>query len=179
MTRQSRGFRRWWLHAAVPILLLSWPSNVPTTSAASTGRAVWIWEEDTFGMLDADASRQDVFAFLERQHISTLYLYADELHGRNILVNEPQKYRTLITNAHERGYQVYALLGSMYLKTWEYILPEKRATAARMFGAVLAFNAGTNDARARFDGVNVDVEPYILDDWSPARALRGRQLLEM
>ena len=174
------------MRIVLPVLGLWSLSGVPAaTSALAGGRSVWVWEEDTDAMLGDDGARRSIFALLERQQISTLYLYADErlyaeqTHGRNILVTEPQKYRTLIAEAHERGFKVYALLGSMYLKSWEYILPEKRAMAARMFGAVLTFNAGSDDARSRFDGVNIDVEPYLLDDWATARPLRGRQYLEM
>jgi hypothetical protein len=94
-------------------------------------------------------------------------------------VNEPGKYRKLIASAHARGFKVFALLGSGYLRTQEYILREKRPAAVRMFGSVLDFNRDTPDASSRFDGVNVDIEPYLLDDWASARPLRGRQYLEL
>src|SRR5215218_9001880 len=93
LTRRPRHLSRLWLRIVLPILLLAWVSTAPAASAAPAGRAVWIWEEDTYGMLDQETSREEVFALLDRQHISTLYLYADELHGRNILVHEPAKYR--------------------------------------------------------------------------------------
>jgi hypothetical protein len=108
-----------------------------------------------------------------------MYLYADEYYGRNILVKEPQKYWKLISNAHARGFKVFALLGSGYLSSQEYILPEKRPAAVRMFGHVLDFNRDAPDASSRFDGVNIDIEPYLLDDWSSARPLRGRQYLDL
>ncbi|MCK9419502.1 MAG: hypothetical protein M0R70_09015 [Nitrospirae bacterium] len=152
---------------------------VPGHSAVAAPRAVWIWEEDAFRMLDKEEALRDVETFLDRQHISTMYLYADEYNGRNILVNEPRKYRKLIASAHARGFKVFALLGSAYLRTQEYILPEKRAAAVRMFGLVIEFNKNTPDASSRFDGVNIDIEPYLLDDWASARPLRGRQYLDL
>ena len=129
---------------------------VPGHSAAAAPRAVWIWEEDAFRMLDKDKTQQEVETFLNQQHISTMYLYADEYYGRNILVSEPEKYRKLIASAHAKGFKVFALLGSGYLSTQEYILPEKRSVALRMFGRVIDFNRSTREVSSRFDGVNVD-----------------------
>jgi hypothetical protein len=154
-------------------------SAAPGHAAVAAPRAIWIWEEDAFRMLDKDEAQRDVETFLVQQHISTIYLYADEYYGRNILVKEPEKYRKLIANAHARGFKVFALLGSGYISTQEYILPEKRNAAIRMFGHVLEFNGNTPDASSRFDGVNVDIEPYLLDDWASARPLRGRQYLDL
>ncbi len=164
---------------AIAILVLWRVSVVPGHSAVAAPRAIWIWEEDAFSMLDSDKTQREVEDFLDRQHISTMYLYADEFNGRNILVNQPKKYRKLIANAHARGFKVFALLGSGDLRTHEFILPEKRPAAIRMFGNILDFNRDTPDASSRFDGVNIDIEPYLLDDWSSARPLRGRQYLEL
>jgi hypothetical protein len=170
--------RTTFIQIAIAILVLSWVCVVSGCSAAAQ-RAVWIWEEDADRMLGNDEARREVETFLDRQHISTMYLYADEFHGRNLLGNEPEKYRKLIANAHARGFKVFALLGSAYLNTEEYILPEKRSAAVQMFGSVLEFNKNTPDESSRFDGVNIDIEPYILDDWSSLRPLRGRQYLEL
>ena len=164
---------------AIAMLVLWSASAAPGHSAVAAPRAVWIWEEDAVRMLDKDEAQREVLTFLELQHISTIYLYADEFNGRNILVNEPKKYRMLIASAHARGFQVFALLGSAYLRTQEYILQEKRRAAKRMFGAVLDFNRDTPDASSRFDGVNIDIEPYLLDDWATGRPVRGRQYLDL
>ncbi len=146
---------------------------------AAAPRAIWIWENDSFHMLDNIDAQREVETFLNQQHISTMYLYADEFQGRNILVNEPEKYRKLIAGAHARGFKVFALLGSTYLRTQEYILPEKRPAALQMFANVLDFNKKTLDPLSRFDGINIDIEPYILDDWASSRPLRGQQYLDL
>jgi hypothetical protein len=163
--------------SAMLVLLLA--SAAPVHSADTAPRAVWIWEDDAYRMLDKAEALQEVEAFLDQQHITTIYLYADQFNSRNILVNEPEKYRKLIASAHARGIKVYALLGSAYLRTQEYILQEKRRDAKRMFGAVLDFNKHTRDASSRFDGVNIDIEPYLLDDWKTGRPVRGRQYLDL
>src|SRR6478609_9625215 len=112
-------------------LIFGW--SVTTFGNSPSPRGIWIWEEDAFNMLDNEKILQQVQAFLKQQHISILYLYADEFHGRNILLNEPDKYQKLIANAHAQGFKVFALLGSWYLRTQEYILPAKRDTALKMF----------------------------------------------
>jgi hypothetical protein len=161
-------------------MLVLWSASAAPAHAADTApRAIWIWEEEAYRMLDNAEALREVEAFLDQQHISTIYIYADEYNGRNILVNEPEKYRKLIASAHAQGIKVYALLGSAYLRTQEYILQEKRRAARLMFGAVLDFNKHTRDASSRFDGVNIDIEPYLLDDWSTGRPVRGRQYLDL
>lgn len=141
-------------------------------------RAVWVWEADTFRLLDQEERWNEAFTFLAKRNLTTVYLYGDEYQDRNIIRDEPEKYRRLIAALHGRGCKVYALLGSMYLKTQEYILPERRWVAMRMFENVLRYNAGSN-AGERFDGVNIDIEPYLLDDWRANRTLRATQYLDL
>jgi hypothetical protein len=148
------------------------------TPAVAASRAVWVWEEDAFRFLEDKRFQKDTTAFLDQHHISTIYLYADEYRNRNLLTNEAKKYRQAIRGLHKRGLKVYALLGSDDLKAPEYILPEKRAIAERVFQNVLIFNAAA-DTSERFDGINMDIEPYLLDDWDSRRELRIRQYLEL
>lgn len=148
------------------------------TALADAPRAAWVWEADTFRLLDDDAHREEIISFLARRKLDTLYLYADEYRGRNVIRDEPGKYRRLIAALHDRGYRAYALLGSWYLKTPEYILPERRQTAVRMFQNVIRYNANSRPAE-RFDGVNIDIEPYLLDDWNEKLMLRATQYLEL
>jgi hypothetical protein len=63
------------------------------------------------------------------------------------------------------GLQVYALLGSGYLQTERYILPTFRALALAMVRRVFDYNTRA-EADERFDGINLDIEPHILDEWS-------------
>ena len=146
--------------------------------AAAVPRAVWVWEADTFQLLDREDQWDETFAFLTRRNLTTVYLYADRYKGRNIIKDEPDKYRRLIAALHGRGFKVYALLGSMYLKTQEYILPERREAAVQMLENVLRYNTGSNTVE-RFDGINIDIEPYLLDDWSANRTLRATQYLDL
>lgn len=150
---------RTWLAA----MLLS----LVAVSAAATPRAVWTWERDSYAMLESAPAAAAAFAFLHGKRVDTIYLYADAYQGRNLIADEPQRYRDFIAQAHGRGFKVYALLGSAYLNTERYILPEQRPQAAAMLHRVLDYNAKAAP-ESRFDGVNLDIEPHLLDDWDDA-----------
>jgi hypothetical protein len=128
-------------------------------------RAIWVWEEDSYAMLEKLDAAEEAIAFLKSRSIGTIYLYADAWHGRNLVATNPELYRRFARRAHAAGMQVYALLGSSYLHTERYVLPAHRAAALAMLQRVLDYN---NAARAaeRFDGVNLDIEPHILDTWA-------------
>lgn len=180
ISRSVKGgrFQRMFSPLVTLVILTIFFAGSATPAAADAPRAVWVWEDDAFQLLDRDDRWNKTFAFLARRKLTTVYLYADAYRGRNIIKDEPEKYRRLVAALHGRGCKVYALLGSMYLRTQEYILPERRAAAVRMFENVLRYNTGSA-AVERFDGVNVDIEPYLLDDWRENRTLRAAQYLEL
>jgi hypothetical protein len=143
-------------------------------SAAATAaapRAIWTWEPESYAMLDSSAEADKVIAFLQSKKIETIYLYADAYQGRNIVANEPERYRQLIRKMHGQGMQVYALLGSWYLHTERYVLPAHRVEALAMFQRVLDYNAKAAPEE-RFDGINLDIEPHLLDEWDEQNKLR-------
>jgi hypothetical protein len=136
-------------------------------AVAATPRAVWTWERDSYAMLESRAEADAAFAFLRGKQVDTIYLYADAFRGRNLIADQPQRYRSFIAQAHERGFRVYALLGSAYLHTERYILPGERTAATAMMKRVLDYNAGAA-VEERFDGANLDIEPHLLDEWNDA-----------
>lgn len=138
---------------------------VPPATAAP--RAVWTWERDSYAMLESRADAEVAFAFLREHGVDTIYLYADGYQGRNLVAAQPQAYRDFIDRAHRRGFQVYALLGSAHLNTERYILPEHRREALAMLQRVLDYNAHA-PISARFDGINLDIEPHLLAQWDDA-----------
>lgn len=137
-------------------------------SLGATPRAVWTWERESYAMLESREEAEAAFAFLRSRRVDTIYLYADEFRGRNLIADEPRRYRAFIADAHARGFRVYALLGSAYLNTERYILPSQRGRAVAMLQRVLDYNAGA-PRESRFDGVNLDIEPHLLDEWDDAR----------
>jgi hypothetical protein len=141
-------------------------------------RAVWTWERESYAMVESAQSGEEALQFLRSKHVDIVYLYADAYRGRNLIAQRPDAYRQFITRAHRDGRKVYALLGSAYLKTEEYVLPERRSAALAMLQRVLSYNAGSKP-EARFDGVNLDIEPHILAQWSTRKMELLRQYLDL
>jgi hypothetical protein len=137
-------------------------------NAAAPGRAVWIWEADSYGMLENEATAREAIAFLRREGFDTVYLYADAWRGRNLIASDPAAYRALIGAMHRNGVKVHALLGSWYLGTHAYVLPERRADAVAMVERVLDYDAAAAPDQ-RFDGISLDIEPHVLDAWDTRR----------
>ena len=150
-------------------LLLALAAILPHPLSAASApeprdRAVWVWERDSYAMVESRTVADEAFAFLHGKGINVLYLYADAWRGHNLIVDAPAAYRRFIARAHAEGFKVYALLGSAYLNTEEYVLPGRLGDAAAMFQRVLDYNAAAAEGE-RFDGVNYDIEPHLLDAW--------------
>ncbi|GAB3100297.1 hypothetical protein GCM10027159_23670 [Lysobacter terrae] len=161
------------------LLLLCLTVSSAVLPAVAAPRAIWTWEGDSYAMLESRAEAEAAFAFLRAHEVDTIYLYADAYRGRNLLADAPRRYGDFIAKAHARGFRVYALLGSAYLDTERYILPEQRREAVAMLQRVLDYNAKAAEA-SRFDGVNLDIEPHLLDQWNDAsREDLLRDLLEI
>ena len=126
--------------------------------------ALWVWEKESFRLADDAAWRRETLDFVQRKGFNTLYLYADAYKDRLPLRDEPRLYRALIADLHARGFRVYALLGSADLKTENYVFPGRRDAAMAMVNRVFDYNAAAA-AGERFDGINLDVEPYLTDEW--------------
>jgi hypothetical protein len=150
--------------------------SAPAARAAThASRAVWVWEADSFALLASPQVADEALGFLQGKRIDVVYLYADAFQDRNLLVQQPALYRDFIRAAHARDIRVYALLGSWYLSTERYVLPRHQRKAVAMLQRVLDYNA-VAAPDARFDGVNYDIEPHLLDAWEDAtrpRLLRG------
>jgi hypothetical protein len=142
-------------------------------AAGATGRAAWTWVAASYEMLEDRGAADEAIAFAHAKQIDTLYLYADAFGGRNLIVTQRDAYRRLIRRLHAEGIRCFALLGSAYLHTEGYVLPEQRGAALAMLKRVLDYNAAAA-AEERFDGVNLDIEPHILAEWDT----RKMQLLE-
>ncbi len=131
-------------------------------------RALWIWEKDSYAMLQNPRQAQVTIDFLRKKNINTLYMYADAHDGKQLLTDDPQSYERLIRQLHAQNIQVHALLGSSPLHTERYVLPEFRGPALAMVQRVLDYNRSVA-AEARFDGINLDIEPHVLNDWATRR----------
>jgi hypothetical protein len=141
-------------------------------------RAIWTWEAESSAMLQRPAALDQALRFFAAKNIDTLFLYADAYQGHNLLTERPDLYRSAIHRVHASGRRAYALLGSGYLHTERYVLPAYRAEALAMLQRVLDYNK-TAAPDERFDGVNLDIEPHILDAWDSRKMELLADFLDM
>lgn len=150
----------------------------PAGSAHAAGRAVWIWEKDSYELLENRSAAKEAAGFFKSKGIDTVYLYADSFKDRSLLLKKPRLYRSLIKRLRREGIKTYALLGSSYLNTETYVLPEKHPEAMAMLKRVLDYNAAA-PAPCRFDGVNLDIEPHMLSEWKDSKLQLLKNFLDM
>jgi hypothetical protein len=162
--------------AALALALLL--AGAAAHAQAPAPRAIWTWETESYAMLERPAALDEGLRFFADKRIDTVFLYADAYRGRNLLVERPQSYRRAIRRAHAAGRRVYALLGSGYLHTERYVLPAHHAEAVAMLQRVLDYNKASGPEE-RFDGVNLDIEPHILDEWSSRKMELLASFLDM
>ncbi|HJW73417.1 MAG TPA: hypothetical protein VJ486_11355 [Geothrix sp.] len=153
------------LQGCAPGLTAPTSHQASQTTLGRASKAIWVWEAETLRLLEDRAFEAQAVDLLRAHHFRTLYLYADDYRGRNPILNERASCRGLLRRLHEAGLRVEALLGSYPLKTWEYVLPERDQPARAMLQHVLDFNAGA-PVEERFDGIHLDIEPYVLDTWN-------------
>jgi hypothetical protein len=150
-----------WRHIVIAAALA-----LPASFGVLAGeRAIWVWEPETYAMLRSVADANAAIEFLSAKKIDCLYLYADAYKGRNILTESPASYGQLIRRLRANGIRTYALLGSWHLHTERYVLPAHHGEALTMLRRVLEYNAAA-PAEERFEGVNLDIEPHLLDEWN-------------
>ncbi len=151
--------------AVLTVLLASALANAAGAAEPAGPRAIWTWEGESYAMLDSEGAAAQGIAFLKSKSVGTVYLYADAWRGRNLIASDPARYRRLLRRMHAAGLKVHALLGSGYLHTERYVLPAHRTEAVAMLQRVLDYN-GQAAPDERFDGINLDIEPHILAEWS-------------
>lgn len=156
-------------------LALSMCCSFPSRAA---DRSVWVWEATSQAMVEDPLYAHDAITFMKARGIGTVYLYTDAYLGRSLLIERPDLYRALIARMHSEGMRVQALLGSGHLNTDDYVRPERRKIALAMFQAILDYNLAA-DSVQRFDGINLDIEPHLLDDWDTNREALLRQFLDL
>ncbi|MFE9206958.1 Ig-like domain-containing protein [Micromonospora sp. NPDC007230] len=130
-------------------------------------RAMWMWEESSYNLVNNPGARSvlealttDTATFNSRP-IKTIYFGVDRGWDNNMLEDMRPQVRDLLRWAHDRGYKVHALIAGGTRPPFLGGLWRYRDHAVREMEKVLNFNLSSAPAE-RFDGVNVDIEPYII-----------------
>jgi hypothetical protein len=137
-----------------------------------TSRAMWLWDPSP-QLLDASA-RASFFQALERESVGTVWAQVgseptpDTPPGAEPRTNirpsprrltHADEWRELLAAAHARGIRIEALDGD---PTWA--LKAYHQSPLGVVEAVLDFNRAAGP-RQQFDGIHLDIEPYLLMPW--------------
>ncbi len=123
--------------------------------------ATWIWDTTTL-----TKDKDNMLAFAEEQGVNVIFLHID----RKSKDFEP--YRAFVEEAHELGIEVEALGGD---PTWG--LTGYRQEIDSFIGWMENYQSAVGD-QAEFDGIHMDIEPYLLEEWEEDRDDVVRQWME-
>jgi hypothetical protein len=133
-------------------------------------RAMWIWEKASYNLFYNDGSKevldalaQDTATF-DSDPVTTFYLGIDQLHGKHVMQEDPDKVRAFISWAHSKGYKVHATIAGGTIPPYLGAYSRYHEFAVRAMEGVINYNLSSAPDE-RFDGVNVDIEPYLLPDF--------------
>ena len=115
------------------------PTPTPPTSPSGKLKAVWLYNPDKY---DTSTLMTD----LKSTGIDTIFMSTD--------VNNIWKYERFVKSAHENGIEVHAMI----LEDPRCALKENHASSIKAVETVLDYN---DKSLAKFDGINIDTEPYV------------------
>lgn len=145
-------------------------------------RAVWVWEPASYKAVFDTAARDHMGAVLDDTEtfnsdpMTTIYLGVDMYQGRDMLRDSQDEVAAFVTWAKGRGYNVQATVAGGTRPPYLGALEQFEHFAVSEFEKVLDYNLAV-PVEARFDGINVDIEPYILTEWkAPGNTLPLRWL---
>lgn len=128
--------------------------------SGSQAKATWIWETAVI-----EKQPGELLEFAGQQGVDTLFLQI----GGGV---KRESYRSFIRAAAQGGIRVHALNGHP-----DWALREHRNEAEEFLKWVIDFNREAK-AEERFAGVQLDVEPYLLDRWQTDREAVVEQWVE-
>ncbi|MGG3282581.1 hypothetical protein [Paenibacillus solani] len=124
------------------LLLLLLPSH-----QVNQNKATWLWDASLI-----QSETEDIVSFSVSEGITTIFLQ---------IQNEVQdeEYRHFVAAAHQQGISVHALDGR---PEWAY--EDGRRKGMELLSWLEEYNQAS-DPKEKFEGVQFDVEPYILRRW--------------
>lgn len=168
--------------AAITVQNSPGPTWLNGTAFSADSRALWVWSDETFAMLDnAGGQRQAVLDFLAAKRVTTVYLFVGNenplwsMAPAKYLETHTAQYESLIADLKGQGLAVFALIGGSGLDS--HIGPGGRVE--QVFQSVLTYNTAHPDFNQRFDGVNLDIEPWANVPGWHNQLDRQRDYLEM
>lgn len=157
-------------------------AQAQTPVAVDQDRALWVWERASYAAVFNEDEREKLGAVMDdtttfdSDAINTIYLGVDRYQGVDMLRDARDEVADFVRWAHARGYQVQATIAGGTRPPFFGALEQYEHFAVAEMEKVLDYNLAVDEA-ARFTGVNVDIEPYILPQWKePGTTLPTRWL---
>ncbi|MGP4039717.1 hypothetical protein ACTWP4_07425 [Gracilibacillus sp. D59] len=133
------------------------PTSVSAETTAGKDKAMWAWFPNQD--INTVAGRKEMIAFSKEKGINVIYLNIGERDSDPYLETHPEQYREFIRLAHANDIKVYALDGAAeWAKQENYKIP-----ISRMLNVFMYNHNSTGEEQ--FDGIQFDIEPYLLDEW--------------
>lgn len=134
----------------------------PLRAKDEPAKAMWVWKPSHVLM---EEQREELIDFSIQNGINLLFVGADRT-----LPDHGDAYADFIEQAHAEGIRVFALSGEA-----AWALETHHSIVLEHVEAVLDFNA--SHPSAAFDGIQLDIEPYLLPDFAEQTQLIGSQFL--
>ncbi len=115
------------------------PTSTPPTPPSGKIKAVWLYNSDKY-------NTSTLMSELKSAGINTIFLNTD--------VNDIWKYEKFVKSAHENGMKVHAMI----LEDPRCALEKNHESSIKAVETVLDYN---DKSLAKFDGINIDTEPYV------------------
>ncbi|TVY03106.1 hypothetical protein [Cohnella terricola] len=141
--------------AITTVLMLKWKSDKPPVMAT------WVWDTTTL-----TKDKGQMLAFAEEQGVNVIFLHID----RESKDFEP--YRDFVEEAHGLGIEVEALGGD---PSWG--LTGHLQEIDSFIRWMEDYHSAVGE-QAEFDGIHMDIEPYLLKEWERDREDVVRQWME-
>ncbi|AZK47575.1 hypothetical protein [Paenibacillus lentus] len=119
----------------------------PVYGEKSLVKATWIWQTDMI----RDGGEQ-ILSFSRNEGINLIYLQINRQMPR-------ETYKNFVKRAHQEQIRVHALGGDP-----RWALTEHRDDMLGLADWVMNYNDNVS-SEGRFDGVHLDIEPYVLAQW--------------
>lgn len=141
-----------WIILVAGICLLLLILFLLPSGKVNENKATWLWDASLIR-----SGTEEIVAFSGREGITTIFLQIQQ-------EVTDEEYRQFVAAAHQQGISVHALNGQ---PDWAY--EEGRRKGMELLAWLEAYNR-TAAPEEKFEGVQFDVEPYVLRRWGREQA---------
>ncbi|WP_339296091.1 hypothetical protein MKY82_10885 [Paenibacillus sp. FSL W7-1279] len=141
-----------WIILVAGICLLLLILFLLPSGKVNQNKATWLWDASLIR-----SETEEIVAFSGREGITTIFLQIQQEVA-------DEEYRHFVAAAHQQGISVHALNGQ---PDWAY--EEGRRKGMELLAWLEAYNR-TAAPEEKFEGVQFDVEPYVLRRWGREQA---------